>query len=91
MLEIKEIKWVIMDKDHTVIAKGVPRNRWLIPVDDKKDKKRILYYDSEKKAIAGFTNCGFYGNYDPTKENYEKYELEAVKVELIIKEIEKDA
>lgn len=85
MFYIKEIKWVIMDKDRTVIAKGVPRNRWLISVDDKRDKKRVLYYTSEAKAIAGFTGSGFYNSWKPGTR--ESYELEAVRVELTIQEI----
>jgi len=49
-----------MSKDRKVIAKGVPRNRELVLVDDEKDKKRILTYSSKKMAEVGFKS-GFYG------------------------------
>lgn len=81
MLEIKETKWVIMDKKRTVIAKGSPRNRWLISVDNAKDKKRILYYSSQKMAEAGFS-VGFYSQ----TGRWSDYDLEAVEVEFTIRE-----
>jgi len=49
-----------MSKDREWIAKGVPRNRYLIRVDDKKDKKRVLTYTSKEKAEAAFKTYGFY-------------------------------
>ena len=52
--------WLIMDKKRKVIAKGVPRNRYLCLVDDTKDRKRLLTYNSEGMAKNGFTNSGFY-------------------------------
>ena len=87
MLEIKETKWVIMDKARTIIAKGVPRNRHLVPVD-KPDKKRILFYSSYGMAKNGFST-GFYTYEIPNRKNWDDYDLEPVEVEIIIKEIEK--
>lgn len=83
-MELKIIKWVIMDKDRIVIAKGVPRSRYLVAVDDEKDKKRILYYDSENKARAGFST----GFFTETNKRWHEYDLEPVKVEIAIREIE---
>ena len=99
--EIKKELWVIMSKDRAVIAKGVPRSRYLELVDSD-DTKRILTYSSEAKARLGFSNGnGFYGqhilaNYQANWNNYhnglcEKPKLgdylEAVKVEFIMKEV----
>lgn len=50
--------WVIMDKNRKAIACGVPRNREMKMFED--CNSRILTYQSEKKAIAGFTSSGFY-------------------------------
>ena len=75
--------WVIMDKARTVIAKGVPRNRYIAPISD--TKKRLITYNSKGRAEAGFSNgYGFYDNYDA---NGNEYDLEAVEVEIIIKEV----
>lgn len=82
--ELKETKWVIMDKDRTVIAKGSPRNRWLVKVDDLKDKKRILFYTSEAMARNGYST-GFY-SHGTTGKYWRDYELEPVQVEFSIKE-----
>jgi hypothetical protein len=79
MLNIQETKWVIMSKDRTFIAKGQVRNRWLVPVDAP-DKKRVLYYDTQRKAESAFNDYGFYGM-------RKGIELEAVKVEISIHEI----
>lgn len=75
--------WVIMSKDRKWIAKGIPRSRYLIKVDDKKDSKRILTYSSKRKAEAGFKLNSFYGahRFD------EKEHLEAVRCELTLNEI----
>ncbi len=83
MFEIKETKWVIMDKERTVIAKGSSRNRHLISVKDTKDKKRILYYSSYGMAKAGYS-VGFYTFGLP--KDWDKYKLEPVEVEFIIRE-----
>lgn len=77
-MEIKETVWVIMTKDGKKIAKGVPRNRYLIDVDDKTDKKRILTYRSKAKAEAGFTVSGFHGGREYCKDDYEAVEAEFV-------------
>lgn len=79
-----ERKWVIMNQDKTVIAKGVPRNRELILVDDKTDKKRVLTYNSKKKAEAGFLGNWFW---DRSGKKLTKKDMEAVEVEITIKEI----
>lgn len=50
-----------MSKDRQFVAKGTPRKRHLIRIDDKKDKKRFLTYNSKGKAESAFKNCGFYG------------------------------
>lgn len=73
---IKRTVWVIMTKDHKYIAKGVPRNRWLIPIDDENDNKRILTYTTKKKAENGFKLSGFYCGHDK--------ELEAVKCSMTL-------
>lgn len=100
-VEIKKELWVIMSKDRKVIAKGVPRSRYLELLDSD-DTKRILTYSTENKARLGFSNGnGFYGqhilsDYQEHWNNYHKglcekpklddY-LEAVKVEFMMKEI----
>lgn len=76
--------WVIMDVDRTVIAKGTPRNRCLVPLGD--TKKRYLTYTSKNKAENGFKLSGFYRNSNPKREGRE-YKLEAVQVEISIKEL----
>jgi hypothetical protein len=91
-LKLKFKKWIIMDKDRTVIAKGIPRNRSLVPLKDTEDKQRILDYTTKGRAEAGFTGSGFWDNYDPKKDpnlpySERKYDLEAVPVEITIKEI----
>lgn len=77
-MEIKEVVWVIMTKDGKKIAKGVPRNRYLIDIEDKTDKKRILTYGSKAKAEAGFRMSRFYGGYEYNEEDYEAVEAEFV-------------
>jgi len=52
--------WVIMTKNRKYIAKGVPRNRYMVSVDDIDDTKRYLTYSSKGKAEAGFKISGFY-------------------------------
>jgi hypothetical protein len=83
MFEIKETKWIIMDKARTVIAKGVTRDRHLVSVKDVNDKKRVLYYSSAGMAKAGYST-GFYTFGLP--KDWREYDLEPVKVELIIRE-----
>lgn len=87
-MKLKFRKYVIMSKDRKVIAKGSPRNRHLVKLDDTKDKKRILYYDNKKVAINAYTACGFFipSDVDITHENRcEK--LEPVLIEITISEI----
>jgi len=60
---IEKTVWVIMSKDRQLIAKGTPRNRYLIRVDDESDKKRLLTYDSKGRAEAGYKVSGFYGQH----------------------------
>ena len=79
MILVNSEVWVIITKDKKMIAKGVPRNRYLVPIDDLKDKKRILTYSSEKTAIANFTNSGFYN-----KGKYKQEDFEAVKANLTL-------
>lgn len=56
----KKTVWVIMSKDRTIIARGTPRNRCLVLVDDPKNTQRLITYSSKAKAIAGFRDSGFY-------------------------------
>ena len=83
MFEIKETKWIIMDKERTVIAKGVTRDRHLVSVNDIKDNKRVLYYTSYGKAKSGYST-GFYTFGLP--KDWREYDLEPVEVEFIIRE-----
>lgn len=57
-LENKKV-WLIMTKCRKFIAKGTPRNRELISVDDKNDKKRFLTYSSKGMAESAFKTSGF--------------------------------
>jgi len=82
-LHITTTKWVIMDKQRTVIAKGSPRNRHLVSLDDAKDKKRILFYNSQGMARNGYST-GFYTFGLP--KDWDEYKLEPVEVEMIIQE-----
>lgn len=60
-MKVEQEVWVIMDKERKMIACGVPRNRQIRKIEDAM-KTRILTYQSEKKAINGFTLSGFYGS-----------------------------
>jgi len=75
--------WVIMSKDRKMIAKGTTRNRYLVEVDNLKDKKRYITYSSETKAKVGFKNSFFFnaGNYLPE-------DLEAVEVVMNLNTVE---
>jgi hypothetical protein len=70
-----------MDKERTVLAKGNVRDRHLVDLADTKDQKRILTYTTPGRARGAFKNYGFYDEPD------EDYELEAVKVEITIREV----
>ena len=56
-------------QDRKFIAKGVPRSRYLVAIDDEKDKKRIMTYASKGRAEAGFRTSFFYGYYHWESEN----------------------
>lgn len=93
MIVSKETVWVIMTKCRKYIAKGTPRNRYLVAVDDPKDKKRYLTYTSKGKAESAFKVSGFYTYniddfpYDKRTKKTDEY-LEAVECEMIIKTTE---
>lgn len=81
--------WVIMTKCRKYIAKGTPRNRELIEVENKKDKKRFLTYTTKSKAesafkISGFSTWGIkdfpYDSYNTNRMEY----LEAVECEMTL-------
>lgn len=78
-MKIEKDVWVVMTKDNKMIAKGVPRSRYLIPVDDKKDNKRIITYSSEGKANANKT--GFYGQWT---NGYTDEDMKTVKATITI-------
>ena len=89
-LIVEEYVWVIMTKDRKLIAKGIPRNRYLCGINE--TSKRILTYSSKKLAENGFKLSGFCltkQSRDWEKENgfchskYEEY-LEAVKIKVQI-------
>lgn len=89
-----ETKWIIMSKDRKWVAKGTPRSRYLIPVDDAKDTKRLLTYSSKSKAENAFHTDGFYSHSDRlslinlfTPEEREAF-LEAVKVHVAVEIVE---
>lgn len=96
-MEIKEEVYVIMSKDRKLIAKGVPRNRYLCLVDGN-DKKRILTYSSIGTAESRFKHDWFYtgkGVIEYAKAKYGeinnytkslKDDLEAVACTMIISE-----
>jgi hypothetical protein len=83
ILETK-IVWLIMSKDRQYVAKGTPRNRYMISIDDKKDKKRYLTYSSKGMAESGFKNSGFYGCKKPRGGEPTDY-YEAVECEMTLK------
>ena len=79
-----------MTKCRKFVAKGTPRNRILIAVDDKKDKKRFLTYSSKGMAESAFKISGFYtyGLVDFPYDSWGRADrseyLEAVECELIL-------
>ena len=81
----KEV-WVIMSKDRSVIAKGVPRDRWLCQVNNTKDNKRILTYNSKIKAELAYKDSWFFIDAG-VDEGLTKDDLEAVKVLITYKEL----
>ena len=96
----RERKWIIMSKDRTLVARGVPRDRYLVRVDDTKDNKRILSYNSKRMAEAGFMDSGFYSDEIPQKDEngiwinqdtWRKKNLEAVPVIITIEEVQDES
>jgi hypothetical protein len=83
MFSLNEELWIIVSKDRKKIAKGVPRNRYLWDIDDKKDKKRILTYKSKGMAESGFKNSWFFSSGKYTEED-----LEAIKCVLTMAEVQ---
>lgn len=82
-MKIHEEKvWVIMSKCRQYIAKGTPRNRCLVRLDNKKDKKRLLTYKSEGMAISGFMNNWFYTWGLKLETPLTKEDMEAVEITL---------
>jgi hypothetical protein len=57
-IELESI-YLIISKDEKLIAKGIPRNRYICHIDEK-DNKRILTYASKAKAKSAYEDCGFY-------------------------------
>lgn len=85
--------WIIMSKDRKHVAVGQARNRYIAPVGET-GNHRLLTYNSEGKARAGFSNSnGFYGMSQLTGYQRNRYEdnlaeiLEPVKVKITIKEV----
>lgn len=85
--------WVIMSKDRKVIAKGTPKNRYLVHLSDTKNRLRYLTYTSKKMAESAFKTSFFY--YRDESGNsfsndgfvpcpYTSNDLEAVEAKLIL-------
>ncbi len=51
--------YLIVSKDEKLIAKGVPRDRYICHVDEG-DNKRILTYTTKSKATSAYKDCGFF-------------------------------
>lgn len=84
LFKSEEYKWIVMDKDRTVIAKGSPGEKYLISINDKKDNKRILFYSTKNRA----KNCNDGSFYNNSRYPNYKYHVEPVKVKITIEEIE---
>jgi len=82
MKKIKIEAFVIMSKDRKFLATGNVRSRTITPVSEIRKGERLLTYKAEGRAIAAFTQHGFYG----MKQIEEGNELEAVPVNIIIQE-----
>lgn len=86
----KKSVWLIMTKCRKYVAKGTPRNRCLVSIDNKKDKKRFLTYSSHGMAESAFKTNGFstYGIKDfPYNNGYmsdRSSYLEAVECEMTL-------
>lgn len=56
----KKNVWIVMDKARKMIAKGAPhQTRYLVLVDDVKDRKRVLIYNSEGAARNAMVSSTF--------------------------------
>jgi len=75
MILSQETVWLIMTKDRKMVAKGTPRSRTLVDVDNKTDKKRFLTYSTKGRAEAGFKTYWFFGGYGLTADDYEAVEI----------------
>lgn len=64
--------FLIVSKDEKLIARGVPRNRYICHIDEKTNK-RLLTYRSRQIAINAFTDCGFYLSVEAVKYITQKY------------------
>lgn len=66
-----------MSKDRKLIAKGVPRDRWLVEVDDETDNKRVLTYNSKKRADLAYKDSFFFND---TPHQVTEEDLESVNI-----------
>jgi hypothetical protein len=83
MILEKKVVWLIMSKDRKYVAKGTPRNRYMISTEDRKCKKRYITYSSKGMAEAGFKCSGFYGDVKPIGTDPVDY-YEAVECEMTL-------
>jgi hypothetical protein len=84
---IKKTLWVIMSKERKLIAKGGPRDRYLVEVNDDTDNKRVLTYNTKIRAELAYKESFFFNNtpYKVTEED-----LEPVKITIIYEEVENE-
>jgi len=52
----KKNVWIIMDKTHKTIIKGATSNRFLVLLNNTKDRKKVLTYNSEGSAQNAIKN-----------------------------------
>jgi hypothetical protein len=99
-LNMKDMKitkkvWIITDKKRGLIAKGIPRFRYMELINNDKDNKRVLTYSTKKKAEQGFIDVWFYHGTDVNEYCLKTYGIdwwdekihdyiEAVEAEFII-------
>jgi len=60
-----------MDKNRKIIAKGTPRNRYLVTLEEEDNSERYLTYTSKKKAEAGF-KCSWFFTTEAVEEVFKK-------------------
>jgi hypothetical protein len=70
--------FLIMSKDGQLMARGVPRDRYICHINEKTNK-RLLTYSSKSKATSAFRDCGFFLSNDAEKYIAENY-LEIKKI-----------